>query len=150
MQFVQVDVYCAASLALSCLKWCHSVSRWTSYWHMRANAKEAAPLLSSAGWRKDETRPLGWSLLLHCWHGMQGRVYVTVEHPSICPSLCLSICPIIWPLHAAVADLLLWARRPGDTDRLLHGWRSAVNVSSVMLSADVGSWTQSCYTCKDF
>jgi len=29
------------------------------------------------------------------------------------------------PPHAAAADLLLWARRPRDIDRLLHGRRSA-------------------------
>jgi len=36
--------------------------------------------------------------------------------PSVCPS----------SHHAAAAaGLLLWARRAGDIDRLLHGWRSA-------------------------
>ena len=29
------------------------------------------------------------------------------------------------PPHAAAAGLLLWARRSGDIDRLLHGRRSA-------------------------
>jgi len=32
-----------------------------------------------------------------------------------------SICPIIRPLHAAAAGLLLSARRAGDIDRLLLG-----------------------------
>jgi len=36
--------------------------------------------------------------------------------------------------HADAADLLLWARRSGNIDRLLHGGRSAANVT---LSADV-------------
>ena len=40
------------------------------------------------------------------------------------PSVCLSVCPIR-PPHAAAAGLLLWARRLGDIDRLLHGRRSA-------------------------
>ena len=39
-------------------------------------------------------------------------------------SVCLSVCPIR-PPHAAAAGLLLWARRPEDLDRLLHGRRSA-------------------------
>jgi len=56
----------------------------------------------------------------------------------------------IRPTHsAAAAGLLLWARRPGDIDRLLHGRRSAAaapqhgraaaNAGSGTLSADVGS-----------
>jgi len=40
---------------------------------------------------------------------------------------------------AAAGLLLLWARRTGDIDRLLHGRRSAANASSVSLSADAGS-----------
>ena len=47
--------------------------------------------------------------------------------------------PIVQPLHAAAVGLLLWARQPGDIDRLLHGRRLAANVSTVKLSADVGS-----------
>jgi len=66
---------------------------------------------------------------------VQSRVYETVGRPSVC----LSVRSIIRPPHAAVAGLLLWARRPGDIDRLLHGRRSAANTSSVTLSADVGS-----------
>ena len=34
-----------------------------------------------------------------------------------------SVCPIR-PPHAAAAGLLLWTRRPGDIDRLLHGRRA--------------------------
>jgi len=42
------------------------------------------------------------------------------------------------PAAAAAAGLLLWARRPGDIDRLLHGRRSAANAAaSSTLSADV-------------
>jgi len=44
------------------------------------------------------------------------RVYETVERPSVCPS------------HHSAADppgLLLWARQPGEIDRLLHGRPSA-------------------------
>jgi len=53
-----------------------------------------------------------------------------------------------WPLHATAADLLLWDRRPGDIDRLLHcrrgggqqqPWRTAANAGTATLSADVGS-----------
>jgi len=48
---------------------------------------------------------------------MQSRVYATVWRPSVClPTR---------PPHAAAAGLLLGARRPGATDRLLHGRRSA-------------------------
>ena len=51
----------------------------------------------------------------------------------------------------AAASLLLWARRPRDIDRLLHGRRvgggsshaaarrAATNAGSATLSADVGS-----------
>ena len=53
--------------------------------------------------------------------------------------LSLSVRSIIRSPQAAAAGLLLWARRPGDIDRLPHGRRSAANASSVMLSADVGS-----------
>ena len=67
---------------------------------------------------------------------VQSRVYETVRRPSVC----LSVRSIIWPLRAAVAGLLLWARQPGDIDhQLLHGRRSAASASSVTLSADVGS-----------
>jgi len=38
--------------------------------------------------------------------------------------VCLSVCPIR-PPHAVAAGLLLWARRSGDTDRLLDGRRAA-------------------------
>ena len=71
---------------------------------------------------------------------MRSKVYETVERPSVC----LSVCPIIRPPYAAKAGLLLWARQPGDVDRLLHGRRSAANASGVTLTADVGSWTQTC------
>ena len=54
-------------------------------------------------------------------------------------SVRLSVCPIIQAPHAAVAGLLLWARRPGDIGRFLHGRRSAAKTSSVALSAYVGS-----------
>jgi len=51
-----------------------------------------------------------------CPHSMRSRVYVSVR----CPSVCLS--------HSSkptAACLLLWARRAGDIDRLLHGRCSA-------------------------
>jgi len=47
-------------------------------------------------------------------------VYVTIRCLSVCQSVCLSR---LAPRRAA--GLLLWARRPGDIDRLLHGRRSA-------------------------
>ena len=67
---------------------------------------------------------------------------------SVRPSVCrlLSVCPIR-PPHAA-AGLLLWARRPGDIDRLLHGKGPAASssraaarrtASSATLSAGVRS-----------
>jgi len=40
-------------------------------------------------------------------------------------------CDIIQLLHATAAGLLLWAQRPGDIDQLLHGRRSAANMSIV-------------------
>ena len=51
-------------------------------------------------------------------------------HPSVCMSDGLSH---IWPPHTAAAGLLLWARRAGDINRLLHGRRA--NTGSAMLSA---------------
>jgi len=60
------------------------------------------------------------------------RVYVTVQ----CLSVCLSHLLI---MQQCVAGLLLWAQHTGDIDQLLHDWCSAGTVSSVTLSADVGS-----------
>ena len=56
-----------------------------------------------------------------CPRSMSSRVYATVGRPSVRPS----VCPIR-PPHAAAAGWLLWARRPGDIDRLLHGCGPAV------------------------
>jgi len=64
----------------------------------------------------------------------------------ICASVCLSVCPIVRSPQAAVAGLLLWARRVADIDRLLHGWWSALNSSSATAwhaAANVGSATVS-------
>ena len=44
---------------------------------------------------------------------------------SVCLSVCLSVRLSHPAEHAAAAGLLLWARRAGDIDRLLHGRRSA-------------------------
>ena len=59
----------------------------------------------------------------HCAHSMgQGLCNGTVSvRPSVCLSVCLSVCPIYQPLQQRAAGLLLWARRVGDIDRLLHG-----------------------------
>jgi len=45
---------------------------------------------------------------------MRSGVFETVLCPSVCP---------IFPLQQRAAGLLLWARRVGDIDRLLHGRR---------------------------
>jgi len=42
-------------------------------------------------------------------------------------SVCLSVCPVYRPLQQRAAGLLLWARRAGDIDRLLHGRRRRSN-----------------------
>jgi len=60
---------------------------------------------------------------------------VSMKLSGVCLSVCLSVRPSNYT--AAAASLLLWARRAGDIDRLLHSRRS--NASSVTLSADVGS-----------
>jgi len=65
-------------------------------------------------------------------NAVRSRIYETIE----CR---LSVRSIIRPPHAAAAGLLLWARRAGDIDRLLHGRRSAGNASSVTLSAELKS-----------
>ena len=66
---------------------------------------------------------------------MRSRVCLTVARPSVCLSVCH-----IRSLYAAAAGLLLWARRAGYIERLLHGRRSAVlrrpNAGSAKLSAD--------------
>ena len=63
---------------------------------------------------------------------------------SVRPSVCLSVCVVIRLRHADAAGLLLWARRPADIDRLLHGRRSAAaNANSATSPADVGGLTQS-------
>jgi len=62
-----------------------------------------------------------------CSRSMRSRDYETAEHSSVRLSVRLSVRHIIRPLHATAAGLLLWARRPGDIDRLLHGRRSAAN-----------------------
>jgi len=54
-------------------------------------------------------------------------------------SIRLSVCPIYQPLQQRAAGLLLWARRAGDIDRLLHDRRSAATASSFTLSANVRS-----------
>ena len=70
-----------------------------------------------------------------CPDSMRGRVHPAFGHPSVRLSVRLSVCPsvrpsvrlsvrFIRPLHAPPAGLLLWARRPGDIDRLLHGRRA--------------------------
>ena len=73
----------------------------------------------------------------HRSHGMwrAGSMKLSGVRLSVCPS----IRPIIRSPHAAAAGLLLWARRPGDIDRLLHDRRSAANASSVTSSADAAS-----------
>jgi len=68
-------------------------------------------------------------------------VYTTVERPSRRLSVRLSVCLSVRPSRHLSAvrrysGLLLWARRPGGVDRLLHGRRSAANASSITLSAD--------------
>jgi len=42
--------------------------------------------------------------------------------PSVCPSVCLS--------QQRAAGLLLWARRAGDVDRLLHDVEAAQRVAA--------------------
>jgi len=58
---------------------------------------------------------------------------------GVCLYICTSVLPIIRPLHATSAGLLLWARQAGDINRLLHGRCSVANAISVMLSADIVS-----------
>ena len=50
-----------------------------------------------------------------------------------------SVRPSVLAPAAAAAGLLLWARPPGDIERLLHGQRPAANASSVTLPGDVRS-----------
>jgi len=52
------------------------------------------------------------------------------------------------PPHATAAGLLLWARRPGDIDRLLRGRHSAANAGSATLSAGVEAEHRLVYSVK--
>ena len=54
---------------------------------------------------------------------------------SVRPSVCLSVCPIMQPLHAAEAGLLLWARPAADINGLLQQRRASAG--SDALSAEV-------------
>jgi len=59
------------------------------------------------------------------------------------PTVRLSVRRIIIRLpHAAAAGLLLWARRRGDIDRLLHDYRCSAG--SKCEQRHVVSWTQTC------
>jgi len=56
-----------------------------------------------------------------------------MKRRGVCPSVCS-----IRPLLQSAAGLLLWARRVGDIDQLLHG-SAATNAGSAWLKAEVGS-----------
>jgi len=57
----------------------------------------------------------------------------------------LSVCPIR-PLQQRAAGLLLWARRVGDIDRLMHGRRSSSSGAAARRAAAyAGSATFSAY-----
>ena len=63
----------------------------------------------------------------------------------VCVSVRLSVCPIR-PLQQRAAGLLLWARRAGDIDRLLHGRRrSSTRAAARRAAEDAGSATFSAY-----
>jgi len=66
--------------------------------------------------------------------------------PSVRPSVRLSVCPIR-PSHTAAAGLLLWARRPGDIDRLLHGRRPADSSSCAAARAAANAGIVTCHFC---
>jgi len=90
--------------------------------------------------RRSTGRRAGMSLLYtsanaSCWHCLRSmRRGLCNGTVCIRPSVCLFI---YRPLQQRAAGLLLWTRRPGNIDRLLHGRRSAANVT---FSADVASW----------
>jgi len=48
---------------------------------------------------------------------------------GVCPSVRLSVSTRAYSSKSAAAGLLLWARRAGDIDRLLHSRRSAAAAS---------------------
>ena len=58
-----------------------------------------------------------------------------MKRRGVCPSV-----SSIRPLLQRAAGLLLWARRVGDIDQLLHG-AAATKAGSAWLKAEVGSWT---------
>jgi len=95
-------------------------TRWTSHHPMVGNTWYTAPpstfnFLLSAGTR---CCVIGTARIVYAERGLcNGTVSVR-----------LSVCPSLWPirpLQQRAAGLLLWARRVGDIDRLLHSRRSA-------------------------
>jgi len=72
---------------------------------------------------KAQCRLVGWLARVVFHTALIVCVAGSVKLLNVCLSLCLFICPV--SQHAAVADLLLWARQPRDIDRLLHGRCSA-------------------------
>ena len=104
-------------------------------------------------WRSEHT-----NLVACYWLCPRIRVHEAIERPSV-------RCPIDRSRQRRAASLLLSAWWAGYIDRLRHGaysWRavqqapvlsskgaaarrSAANAGSVTLTADVGSWPQTCY-----
>jgi len=108
---------------LNCGSLCHSFASWASL-----SVSSAIPCICRLFAVQGSFRY--W----HCSHSMrQGLCYGRV-------SVCLSVPS--FDCCAPLVGLLLWARRAGDISEFLH---TAATVSSVMLSADVGSWTQICW-----
>ena len=73
------------------------------------------------------------------------RVYETLLRSSVCPSVHPSVCCVRPSYLAPQACLLLWVRRAGDIDRLLHSRRTAGECGQCRVVSVCSSWTQTCF-----
>ena len=87
-------------------------------------------LIASSGSTDGSNAALNQTVLTTCWHCLCRAGSMKLS------SVRLSVYPITRPPQSAAAGLLLLAQWPWDINRLLHGWRSAPNASSVTLSAE--------------
>jgi len=112
---------------------------WCCYWLwwplVRMDGKLAQRGVATFTWYS------GWSavscllcgFVWHCLHSMPHWVYEAAE--------CLSVCPVIWPLHAAVAGLLLSSGREISIDCCTAGAQQQMRPGS-RCQLTVGCWTQ--------
>ena len=99
---------------------------WSCYWPSRLMSSWPATMAARPCSRR---RHVPTIRLSNCWSSTALKHSLTTGYCTALLSLptdtsrmsvYLSVRPIILPLHAAVAGLLLWALQPGDIDQLLY------------------------------